>query len=204
MANLLHQEQLQNSETMRVVSYRGTFVTIEDDNIRLALLACRDAESSLHQHDLSDSEGILSCFASAFDAYDHCLRLLSIEKDKCAKSTNSGRLRDVQFLFTLEKFCKQRRSVERNVYLLKEVIGEMKAGKQVNVNNVIALWELVGSVRNRVSNVIEDLEELNELSLNLPEGVTEEQKQSSETLGNTIDSLHLQYRAIRAYYAAER
>lgn len=189
---------------MRVVSYRGTFVTIEDDIIRLALLACRDAESSLHQHDLSDSEGILSCFASAFDAYDHCLRLLSIEKDKCAKSTNSGRLRDVQFLFTLEKFCKQRRSVERNVYLLKEVIGEMKAGKQVNVNNVIALWELVGSVRSRVSNVIEDLEELNELNLNLPEGVTEEQKQSSETLGNTIDSLHLQYRAIRAYYAAER
>ena len=80
----------------------------------------------------------------------------------------------------------------------------MKAGKQVNVNNVIALWELVGSVRSRVSNVIEDLEELNELNLNLPEGVTEEQKQSSETLGNTIDSLHLQYRAIRAYYAAER
>ena len=90
------------------------------------------------------------------------------------------------------------------MYLLKEVIGEMKAGKPVNVNNVIALWELEGSVRSRVSNVIEDLEELNELNLNLPEGVTEEQKQSSETLGNTIDSLHLQYRAIRAYYAAER
>ena len=140
LANLLHQEQLQNKETMRVVSYRGVFVTIDNDDLRLALLACRDAESSLHQHAQTDSEGMLSCFASVFEAYDRCLRLLSIEKDKLSKSNNSSLLRDAQFLFTLEKFFKQRRSVERNVFLVKNVIAELKEGKQVNVNNVIALW----------------------------------------------------------------
>ena len=46
----------------------------------------------------------------------------------------------MQFLFTLEKFFKQRRSVERNVFLVQNVIAELKEGKQVNVNNVIALW----------------------------------------------------------------
>lgn len=55
-----------------------------------------------------------------------------------------------------------------------------------------------------MSNVIEDLETLNELNLNLPEGVTEEQKESVGVLENAVDSLHLFYRAIRAYYAAER
>ena len=55
-----------------------------------------------------------------------------------------------------------------------------------------------------MSNVIEDLETLNELNLNLPEGVTEEQKESAGVLENAVDSLHLFYRAIRAYYAAER
>ena len=83
---------------------------------------------------------MLSCFASVFEAYDHCLRLLSIEKDKLSKSNTSSLLRDVQFLFTLEKFFKQRRSVERNVFLVQNVIAELKEGKQVNVNNVIALW----------------------------------------------------------------
>ena len=140
LANLLHQEQLQNKETMRVVSYRGVFVTIDNDDLRLALLACRDAESSLHQHSQTDSEGMLSCFSSVFEAYDRCLRLLSIEKDKLSKSNNSSLLRDAQFLFTLEKFFKQRRSVERNVFLVQNVIAELKEGKQVNVNNVIALW----------------------------------------------------------------
>ena len=83
---------------------------------------------------------MLSCFASVFEAYDRCLRLLSIEKDKLSKSNNSPLLRDAQFLFTLEKFFKQRRSVERNVFLVQNVIAELKEGKQVNVNNVIALW----------------------------------------------------------------
>ena len=55
-----------------------------------------------------------------------------------------------------------------------------------------------------MSNVIENLETLNELNLNLPEGVTEEQKESAGVLENAVDSLHLFYRAIRAYYAAER
>lgn len=59
-------------------------------------------------------------------------------------------------------------------------------------------------VRNRVSNVIEDLETLNELNLNLPEGVTEEQKKSAAMLESAVDCLHLFYRAIRAYYASER
>ena len=36
------------------------------------------------------------------------------------------------------------------------------------------------------------------------EGVTEEQKESAGVLENAVDSLHLFYRAIRAYYAAER
>ena len=83
---------------------------------------------------------MLSCFASVFEAYDRCLRLLSIEKDKWAKSSNSSHLHDTQFLFTLEKFFKQRRSVERNVFLVRNVIAELTEGKQVNVNNVIALW----------------------------------------------------------------
>lgn len=52
--------------------------------------------------------------------------------------------------------------------------------------------------------MIEDLETLNELNLNLPEGVTEEQKKSAAMLESVVDSLHLFYRAIRAYYASER
>ena len=52
--------------------------------------------------------------------------------------------------------------------------------------------------------MIEDLETLNELNLNLPEGVTDDHKESAGVLENTVDSLHLFYRAIRAYYAAER
>ena len=52
--------------------------------------------------------------------------------------------------------------------------------------------------------MIESLEELNRLNNELPVGETDEQKQKSESLIDFIDYLHLKYRAIRSYHAAER
>lgn len=59
-------------------------------------------------------------------------------------------------------------------------------------------------ITNRSSNVIESLEELNRLNNELPFGESEEDKQACEMFSDHIDNLHLRYRAIRAYYAAER
>ena len=53
---------------------------------------------------------------------------------------------------------------------------------------------------NRSSNVIESLEELNKLNNELPEGTAQE----SEAFADSIEILHLKYRAIRAFYASER
>lgn len=130
-----------NSEEMRVVNCRGRFLTIENDEIRLSLLACRDAEQTLLQLDSKEEERVLSGFAAVFDAYDRCLRLLSAEKDKLTKSNASVRLTEMNLLFALEKFFKQRRSVERNVLLLRSYLDERKQGETVNANNVIALYE---------------------------------------------------------------
>ena len=52
--------------------------------------------------------------------------------------------------------------------------------------------------------MIESLEELNRLNNELPFGESEEDKQACEMFSDHIDNLHLRYRAIRAYYAAER
>lgn len=132
---------MMNSEEMRVVNCRGRFLTIENDEIRLSLLACRDAEQTLLQLDSKEEERVLSGFAAVFDAYDRCLRLLSAEKDKLTKSNASVRLTEMNLLFALEKFFKQRRSVERNVLLLRSYLDERKQGETVNANNVIALYE---------------------------------------------------------------
>lgn len=51
--------------------------------------------------------------------------------------------------------------------------------------------------------MIETLEELNQLNNALPVGETEAEKQKTEALAMSIDSLHLQYRAVRAVFAAE-
>ena len=131
-----------NSEEMRVINCRGRFITIENNEIRLSLLACRDAEQTLLQLD-SKEERVLSGFASVFDAYDRCLRLLSAEKDKLTKSNGGVRLTEMNLLFLLEKFFKQRRSVERMVLLLHSYLNERKEGGTVNSNNVIALSSCV-------------------------------------------------------------
>ena len=52
--------------------------------------------------------------------------------------------------------------------------------------------------------MIEGFETLNELNNELPEGVDDQSKQENSHLTETIDYLHLEYRAIRAYYAGER
>lgn len=139
LTEMLQKDHLMNSEEMRIISCRGHFITIENNDIRLNLLACRDAEQALLQLDPKDEERVLSGFASVFDAYDRCLRLLSAEKDKLAKNNGGIRLTEMNILFVLEKFCKQRRSVERNVVLLRSYVNDRKEGEQVNVNNVIAL-----------------------------------------------------------------
>lgn len=59
-------------------------------------------------------------------------------------------------------------------------------------------------IRDRASNVIEGLETLNQLNNELPEGTDEKSKEENTHLTETIDYLHLKYRAIRAYYAGER
>ena len=56
----------------------------------------------------------------------------------------------------------------------------------------------------RASDVNEGFETLNELNNELPEGVNDQSKQENSHLTETIDYLHLKYRAIRAYYAGER
>lgn len=141
LTEMLQKDHMMNSEEMRVVNCRGRFLTIENDEIRLSLLACRDAEQTLLQLDSKEEERVLSGFAAVFDAYDRCLRLLSAEKDKLTKSNASVRLTEMNLLFALEKFFKQRRSVERNVLLLRSYLDERKQGETVNANNVIALYE---------------------------------------------------------------
>ena len=124
---------------MRIVSFRGQFITITNEDIRLSLLACRDAEQSLLQQDRSDNEMVMNAFAKVMECYDRCLRVLSGEKDKMAKTNGGVRLTEMTLLFNLEKFFKQRRSVERNVLLLQNYLQERSQGVNVNVNNVIAL-----------------------------------------------------------------
>ena len=141
LTEMLQKDHMMNSEEMRVINCRGRFLTIENDEIRLSLLACRDAEQTLLQLDSKEEERVLSGFAAVFDAYDRCLRLLSAEKDKLAKSNASMKLTEMNLLFALEKFFKQRRSVERNVLLLRSYLDERKQGETVNANNVIALYE---------------------------------------------------------------
>jgi hypothetical protein len=53
------------------------------------------------------------------------------------------------------------------------------------------------------SNVVDSLEDLNDLNNSLPTGEGVE-KEKTESLVNSIDFLHLQYRAARAIYASER
>ena len=55
----------------------------------------------------------------------------------------------------------------------------------------------------RASNVIDALEELNQLNNELPAGNTEEEAAKVDRLANSIDTLHLLYRAVRALYASE-
>ena len=101
---------MQNSEEMRVVDVRSRFVTVEEESLRLSLLAPRDEERAL------------GAFATLFDAYDACLRQLASERDRAAKS-GSARGGELSLLFAWTKFCKQRRSVERNVLLLRSAAG---------------------------------------------------------------------------------
>ena len=143
LTEMLQKDHMMNSEEMRVINCRGRFITIENNEILLSLLACRDAEQTLLQLDSKEEERVLSGFASVFDAYDRCLRHLSAEKDKLTKSNGGIRLTEINLLFLLEKFFKQRRSVERNVLLLRSYLNERKEGGAVNSNNVIALSSCV-------------------------------------------------------------
>ena len=75
-----------------------------------------------------------------FEKYDQVIRLLSNTKDKVMKSGNTSRLNDISLLFTLYKFYKERRIVERNVLLLNSLMKEYQSKQQVNLNNLIALY----------------------------------------------------------------
>ena len=131
---------MQNSEEMRIVNFRGTFIRIENEELRVLLLECRDQESLLLTQSKEDEEKVLSHFGTLFEKYDKCIRILSNEKDKIAKSTNSSRLNDLTLLFNIYKYYKERRLVERNVLLLNNYISLFRANKQTNLHNLIALW----------------------------------------------------------------
>ena len=140
LTELLHNDHLQNSEEMRVVEFRGTFIRIENEDIRVLLLECRDEESLLQSIKQSDEEKIMSVFSALFEKYDQVIRLLSNTIDKVMKSGNTSRLNDISLLFTLYKFYKERRIVERNVLLLNSLMKEYQSKQQVNLNNLIALY----------------------------------------------------------------
>lgn len=140
LTELLHNDHLQNSEEMRVVEFRGTFIRIENEDIRVLLLECRDEESLLQSIKQADEEKIMSVFSALFEKYDQVIRLLSNTKDKVMKSGNTNRLNDISLLFTLYKFYKERRIVERNVLLLNSLMKEYQSKQQVNLNNLIALY----------------------------------------------------------------
>ena len=125
---------------MRVVEFRGTFIRIENEDIRVLLLECRDEESLLQSIKQADEEKIMSVFSALFEKYDQVIRLLSNTKDKVMKSGNTSRLNDISLLFTLYKFYKERRIVERNVLLLNSLMKEYQSKQQVNLNNLIALY----------------------------------------------------------------
>ena len=125
---------------MRVVEFRGTFIRIENEDIRVLLLECRDEESLLQSIKQADEEKIMSVFSALFEKYDQVIRLLSNTKDKVMKNGNTSRLNDISLLFTLYKFYKERRIVERNVLLLNSLMKEYQSKQQVNLNNLIALY----------------------------------------------------------------
>ena len=139
LTELLHNDHLQNSEEMRVVEFRGTFIRIENEDIRVLLLECRDEESLLQSIKQADEEKIMSVFSALFEKYDQVIRLLSNTKDKVMKSGKTSRLNDISLLFTLYKLYKERRIVERNVLLLNSLMKEYQSKQQVNLNNLIAL-----------------------------------------------------------------
>ena len=103
LTELLHNDHLQNSEEMRVVEFRGTFIRIENEDIRVLLLECRDEESLLQSINQADEEKIMSVFSALFEKYDQVIRLLSNTKDKVMKNGNTSRLNDISLLFTLYK-----------------------------------------------------------------------------------------------------
>ena len=82
----------------------------------------------------------MSVFSTLFEKYDQIIRVLSNTKDKVMKSGNTSRLNDISLLFTLYKFYKERRIVERNVLLLNSLMKEYQTKQQVNLNNLIALY----------------------------------------------------------------
>ena len=139
LSELLHNDHLQNSEEMRIVDFRGTYIRIENEELRVLLLECRDQESLLLTVNQSDEEKVLSQFGVLFEKYDKCLRVINNEKDKVVKSTNSSKLNDLTLLFAIYKYFKELRLVERNVLLLNNYIQMFRANKQTNLNNLIAL-----------------------------------------------------------------
>ena len=92
--------------------------------------------------DSGGEERVLEGFGRVFEGYDRILRVLSSERDRLAKSTNTLRLRDTERLFEVEKLGKQRRIVERNVLILNECVEESRNEQSPNWGNwvnVVAL-----------------------------------------------------------------
>ena len=83
----------------------------------------------------------MSLFASQIVA-----ELTSMETTPCLfvkkeeEFVDFGTVNDISLLFTLYKFYKERRIVERNVLLLNSLMKEYQTKQQVNLNNLIALY----------------------------------------------------------------
>lgn len=142
LSALIQKDLAENSEALRVVSFRGLFLPVDSDELRQALQEVRAAEQALLR--LRDSRGeaeerALEGFGRVFEAFDRALRVLSTERDRLSKAGNGVRLRDVERLFAVEKLGKQRRVVERNVLILNGCVVAPESGAATNWGNLVAL-----------------------------------------------------------------
>lgn len=203
IANLLRKQHTMNKEEMRMLEYRGYSMKISEDQVRLALLECKDMETALHRIPATEYDRSLSQYSSIFNSYDDCHRWTNNEKDKTAKA-NVARVNELSNLCTVLKYFKQRRVVERNVLLLKKFQQQLSEdSKTVSLSDLISLS----------SNIVDSLEDLNSLSSSIktvsPSGSGSGSSSShSDELASTlvserVESLHLQYRAVRAMYGAQ-
>lgn len=121
------------------MQFRGSFVPVPQDALRLALLECRDAEAALRRVPQDAEEQRLSAFSSVFASFDQVLRMLASEKERQLKASGSDSTAEIALLFTIQKFAKQRRVVERSAFLFHAYADARHGATRPNTNNLLML-----------------------------------------------------------------